>query len=85
MAGYEICKACDGEEALKHIGLLGSKISLVILDLIMPLMDGKRCREETKAINSAMPVLVASGFTPNGQIKDALDNLAQRFVGKPYD
>lgn len=37
---YRILEACDGEEALKMLEQYGTEISLVLLDIIMPKMDG---------------------------------------------
>ena len=37
---YRILEACDGEEALKMLEQYGPEISLVLLDIIMPKMDG---------------------------------------------
>ena len=37
---YRILEACDGEEALKILEQYGPEISLVLLDIIMPKMDG---------------------------------------------
>jgi len=46
MSGYEVLIARSGEEALEMYTSHGAEISLVILDLIMPGMGGKRCLEE---------------------------------------
>jgi DNA-binding NtrC family response regulator len=51
----------------------------------MPGMNGARCLAETKRINPALPVLIASGYAPTGQTKAAIDRLAQGFAGKPYE
>lgn len=59
--------------------------TLVILDLIMPVMDGKQCLEEILKIDQGAKVLIASGFAANGQTTEALETGARGFVGKPYD
>jgi DNA-binding NtrC family response regulator len=61
------------------------EISLVILDLIMPGMGGKRCLEEILLINPSIRVLVASGYSSNGLTHQELDSRAIGFVNKPYD
>ena len=47
------------------------KISLVILDLIMPEMGGKQCLEELLKIDPKARVLVASGYSADGPTKEA--------------
>ena len=46
MGGYKVLLARSGEEALEIYAAHRDEISLVILDLIMPGMGGKRCLEE---------------------------------------
>jgi DNA-binding NarL/FixJ family response regulator len=60
------------------------KISLVILDLIMPGMGGKRCLEELLRIDPDARVIVASGYSSNGLTHRKLDTNAIGFVSKPY-
>jgi len=83
--GYTVLSASDGREALdlykKEIG----KISLVILDLIMPEMGGKQCLEELLKIDPQVRALIASGFAANGPTKEAIERGARGFVSKPYN
>ncbi|MBR3617530.1 MAG: response regulator, partial [Acholeplasmatales bacterium] len=45
---YEIIYACDGEEALNQIKENKNKLSLVLLDLIMPKINGIDILEHVK-------------------------------------
>ncbi len=85
MGGYNIITACSGEEALSVYTSQKDKISLVILDLIMPGMGGKRCLEELIKIDPEVKVLVSSGYPEAGLAGDAQYNGARGFVSKPYD
>jgi PAS domain S-box-containing protein len=85
MGGYEVLTARSGEEALEMYLMHREEISLVILDLIMPGMGGKRCLEEILLINPDIRVLVASGYSSNGLTHQELDSRAIGFVNKPYD
>jgi len=82
--GYTVLLAQDGESALE---LYSEKknISLIILDLIMPGMGGKRCLEKLLTMNPEIKVVIASGYSINGHGKDALEAGARAFVSKPYE
>jgi two-component system, cell cycle sensor histidine kinase and response regulator CckA len=85
MGGYQVIVARSGEEALKMYPLHREEISLIILDLIMPGMGGRRCLEELLRIDPNVRVLVATGYSPNavGQVETGRG--ARGFISKPYD
>jgi nitrogen-specific signal transduction histidine kinase/ActR/RegA family two-component response regulator len=84
-SGYSVLTAADGKKALKLYRNLRDKISLVILDLIMPEMGGKTCLEGLLKIDPQVKVLVASGSATERQSKVAIETGARGFIGKPYD
>ncbi len=84
-SGYTVLIAANGKEALDLYRRERGKISLVILDLIMPEMGGKECLEELLRIDPKARVLIASGFAANGQSKEAIEKGARGFVDKPYN
>jgi two-component system cell cycle sensor histidine kinase/response regulator CckA len=84
-AGYKVITASNGKEALELYREQRDRISLVILDLIMPEMGGKRCLEDLLSLNPSAKVVIASGYSANGPTKDALAAGAKGFVNKPYD
>jgi len=84
-AGYTVLDATNGREALKIYGEERKRISLVLLDLIMPEMDGKQCLNELLKINPEARVLVASGYSAAGPTKEALVGAARGLVSKPFD
>ncbi len=77
--------ASNGEEAVAIYRQKKDEISLVILDLIMPVMDGRQCLGEILRIDPGARVLVASGYSPDGTTSDTLAGGAKGFVGKPYN
>ena len=81
---YDVIFAGDGEKALRAVEENKSLLSLVILDLIMPVMPGnevlRRIREE-KAYQD-IPVIVASG--DQSQEIECLHMGASDFIQKPY-
>jgi two-component system cell cycle sensor histidine kinase/response regulator CckA len=82
--GYTVLIAGSGEEALERHDEKGSEIDLVILDIGMPGMGGIRCLQKLKSRQPDIRVLVASGYSLNGRLKDIKDQGAAGFVAKPY-
>ncbi len=85
--GYKVIPAKDGRSAVEKFKEHGKKISLAILDVVMPDMNGKKVMDEIQQLpsSSAMKFLFSSGYTHNVVHKDfVLDNKIQ-LVSKPYD
>jgi DNA-binding response OmpR family regulator len=55
--GYRTIQARDGAEALSLFQEHRGEIDAVLLDISMPKMDGIRCFEEIRRIDSGVPVL----------------------------
>lgn len=58
MAGFDVCTAADGEEALETFERLAEKPDLIVLDLMMPGLDGLEVLEKLRQ-KSAVPVIMA--------------------------
>ena len=85
MWGYKVLSASSGEEALKTFAAHRGEISLIILDLIMPGMGGKRCLEEILRIDPDSRVLLASGYSSNGFTPYDTGTGPRGFISKPYN
>ena len=83
--GYKVITAGDGKEALEIYQVEKDRIDLIMLDLIMPIMDGKRCLEEILRVNPNAKVVIASGYSEGGPANWATPVGAKGFVQKPYD
>lgn len=82
--GYTVLTAANGKEALNLYAKERDRVSLVILDLIMPEMGGKECLEELRRLDPNLKILVTSGYPLNGPTKETVKSEARGFVGKPY-
>jgi DNA-binding NtrC family response regulator len=82
--GYTVLTASDGESGLELYQKEKGKIDLVILDLIMPGMGGRRCLEELLRMNPKVKVVIASGYSVDGHTQEALEAGAKNSVSKPY-
>jgi PAS domain S-box-containing protein len=81
-AGYTVITADNGEEALATYRKYGNGINLVILDVIMPLKNGREVYDEICTENPAVRCLFTSGYTADiihkkGKIEKEFDFLAK--------
>ena len=60
------------------------EIDLVITDIGMPGMGGHKFLLELIKLNSSVKVIIASGYSINGQVKKTMEAGAKGYVGKPY-
>ncbi len=82
--GYTVLTAADGEEALSIYEREWSTVDVILLDLIMPGMGGRKCLEKLLAVRPEAKIIVASGFSANDSIQDILIAGAFDFLAKPY-
>jgi PAS domain S-box-containing protein len=82
--GYEVLLAGDGSEALEVYRANEGDIDLVLLDLIMPVLDGRKTLKELLEINPTVKVLLTSGYSINGEAGQALNEGTLGFVQKPF-
>jgi len=82
--GYIVTVCEDGHEAVDVYRREGGDIDLVILDLIMPRMNGSDTFSALKAIDPGIRVMLSSGYSANQEVEDLLDNGACGFLVKPF-
>lgn len=82
--GYRVKTFSRGEDVLRYYADHHATVDLIILDLVMPGMDGRECFAALKAINPGVRALLSTGFGMNGRIQEALDEGMIGFVQKPY-
>ena len=82
--GYEVESASKGEEAIEIFKRDGKRFDLVVLDMIMPGMGGGEIFDELKKINPGVKVLLASGYSIDGQASEILAKGCQGFIQKPF-
>ncbi len=82
--GYKTMAACSGEEALDLYLEKGDEIDLVILDISMPGMGGLKCLDKLIELNPDIKVIIASGYSQNGPLQDAISSGAAMFIPKPF-
>jgi len=83
--GYKVIIAKGGKEAIELYIKNQEKIDMVILDMIMPDVDGKMVYEKLKEINPGIKVLLSSGYSITGQAQEILDKGCSGFIQKPFN
>lgn len=83
--GYTIKTADNGAAAIELYRKHWRQIDIVILDMIMPKMDGTEAYRAIKTINPDVKVLLASGYSINGEAQSLLAEGVQGFIQKPFD
>jgi len=81
--GFQTALAADGESALRRIA--AEPFDCVLLDVMMPVMDGWAVLEALRDQPAAPPVIVVSAKSAPRDVARALELGAAEFVTKPFD
>jgi two-component system response regulator MprA len=80
--GYDVSLACDGAEALAGIGGVGPDV--VVMDVMMPRLDGLEATRALRAAGNDVPVLVLTARDAVGDRVEGLDAGADDYLTKPF-
>lgn len=83
--GYEVLVAGAGAQAVSLVQNDVKGIDLMILDIIMPGMDGFQTYEAVRQLNPDMRVLVCSGFSQKEGLRQMIANGCKDYLLKPFD
>ena len=82
--GYTVIRARNGREAIERFRENPGAVSLVILDMIMPEMGGGEVFDQLKRIDPRVKVLLASGYSMQGQAREIMNRGCIGFIQKPF-
>jgi CheY-like chemotaxis protein len=84
--GCEVLSATNGEEGIEKFKACEGGVHLVIVDLVMPGVNGIATIEEILRLDASTPVLLASGYARESDEIEALKERhpAVGFLAKPY-
>lgn len=82
--GYQVFRAGGGKQAVALYEKNKDLIDLVILDIIMPEMDGAAVFDRLRQIKADVNVLLASGYSIEGQANGILKRGGSGFIQKPF-
>ncbi|MBW2573870.1 MAG: response regulator [Deltaproteobacteria bacterium] len=83
--GYNVSIARNGKDALEIYKENQDKIDIVIIDMIMPEMNGGDTYDRLKKMNPDINVLLSSGHSINGQATKILERGCNDFIQKPFN
>ena len=83
--GYKVLIARNGREGLRVFAENKDKISLVMLDMIMPVMGGEETFYKLREIDPEIPILLSSGYSKADKAERLLSAGADGFLQKPFD
>ncbi len=81
--GFKVITAEDGMHGIDIFQREKDTIDLVILDYVMPLMGGEETLGKLKDLRPEVKVLVSSGYSLNGRVRDGIGGKADGFIQKP--
>jgi PAS domain S-box-containing protein len=81
---YRTLTANDGIEAIALYAEHKHEISLVLMDIMMPSMDGLSAIRALQKLNPKVNVIAMSGLATNSQVAEAMGSSVKAFLPKPY-
>jgi two-component system, cell cycle sensor histidine kinase and response regulator CckA len=82
--GYTVLTAEDGREGVNLYRDMAESISMILLDMTMPVMGGEEALRNLKMINPGVRVLLSSGFNEVEAIRRFTGKGLAGFIQKPY-
>ncbi len=82
--GYTVFTSNRGHDAIAILISHNKLIDLIILDMIMPGMDGGRTFKIIRELYPSIPVILSSGYSKNDQISDIMEHGCEDFIQKPF-
>ena len=82
--GYKVVTAMHGADALALFGLYKEKIKLVVMDMMMPVMDGATAIKALRKEQPALHFIAVSGLMQGDKLKEALGDDSVPFIPKPF-
>ena len=83
--GYKVLIASTGQEAVEVYRRHRDKIKLVVLDLVMPGMDGGQTYLELKKIDPELKAFFCTGYMPDQVISALLEEEHLQAIQKPFN
>lgn len=83
--GHQVLQTKDGIEAMEVFWQHVHEIRCVILDVVLPRMDGWAVLEAMREVTPELPVIMTSGYDETEAMSGMRDAKPDAFLGKPYD
>jgi signal transduction histidine kinase/ActR/RegA family two-component response regulator len=83
--GYRVVIANDCEQAVDAVMVKGDEIDLVILDMVMPGMNGEVTFDRIREVKPDLPVILSSGYAIDDRTRAILRKGCNGFIQKPFN
>ncbi len=84
-SGYDVMTASSGDAAVELFRASSARVRAVVLDMVMPGMDGKATYLALRSVDPDVRVLLTTGYALNHDAQGILDLGVRGFVSKPFD
>jgi len=82
--GYTVLEAENGADALRIAREHGGDIHLLLADVVMPLLGGKRLADELRVMRPDVKCIFFSGYTDNAIVHQGVLDAGTAFIQKPF-
>jgi len=82
--GYKVLTAADGAEAVVQYATHQLEVAAVLMDMMMPVMDGPATIHALLQMNPAVKIVASSGVSTGTEVAKATNAGIKRFLSKPY-
>ena len=82
--GYAVIEAADGAAALEKLAVHGTRISLLLTDMVMPTMGGRELIEQASMMFPMLRIAVMSGYTEDNTLRQGEMAGEHAFISKPF-
>ena len=83
-SGYRVLSATNGAEAVSLFARHEHDVSVVVTDMMMPVMDGPATIVALKTLCPGVSIIASSGLDANKNLARAVDSGVKGFLPKPY-
>jgi CheY-like chemotaxis protein len=83
-AGHTTLTASGGLAAIRQVEALGPNVALVVLDMVMPDLDGASTFKVLREMYPTLPILICSGACKRDDVTEILTTPGCAFLAKPY-
>ena len=83
--GFAVIPARDGPEALEIVNTRDGQLAFVLLDLMMPGMDGEQVLRELETLGTTTPIVISSGYNTQHLSQELTGRGVAAFLQKPYE
>ena len=83
-SGYTVLPASCGADALEILKTSATRIDLLLTDIVMPGINGRKLADRIKLMQPDIQVLYMSGYSDDAVLRHGVEAATMQFIGKPF-